>query len=281
MLCWMNGTYMPADELRISPFDHGFLYGAGFFETFRTYGGHVFLFKEHMERLKRALAEYRILMPYEDDAILTVIRKLDEAAGGDDGYFRLNVSAGVHDIGLAPTTYETPNVILFRKALPPIKQGASKEGVWLTTPRNAPESLIRHKSHHFLNNIGGRLELPSLKDYEGIFLTQDGFVAEGVTSNVFWLKDDNLYTPSIETGILPGTTRAFVMRIAKSIELPVCEGFYTKEDVETADELFVTNAVQELVPLHSIADVQLPGSEGTFYKKLRAHYRKAIEERRF
>lgn len=275
----MNGAYMPADELSISPFDHGFLYGAGFFETFRTYEGHVFLFTEHMNRLKQALADYRIAMPYEDDEILTVIRKLDEAADGRDGYFRLNVSAGVHDIGLAPNAYTKPNVIVFRKELPNVKQEASKEGVWLTTPRNEPESSVRHKSHHFLNNIGGRLELPSLKEYEGLFLTKAGFVAEGVTSNVFWVKDGELYTPSIETGILPGTTRKFVMRIAESIGVPVHEGFYLKEDVEAADELFVTNAIQELVPLHSIAEVKMPGAEGPYYRRLIAHYHKAIEER--
>ncbi|AOV09010.1 4-amino-4-deoxychorismate lyase [Sporosarcina ureilytica] len=272
---------MPAEELKISPFDHGFLYGAGFFETFRTYEGHVFLFTEHMNRLRQALGDYRISMPYENKEILTVIRKLNEAAGGKDGYFRLNVSAGVHDIGLAPTSYPKPNVIVFRKELPNVKQGASKEGVWLMTPRNEPESSIRHKSHHFLNNIGGRLELPSLKDYEGLFLTKDGFVAEGVTSNVFWVKDGELYTPSIKTGILPGTTRAFVLQVAESMGMTIREGFYSKEDVEVADELFVTNAIQELVPLHSIAEIRLPGNEGPYYRKLQAHYRTAIEERRF
>lgn len=281
MLCWMNGAYLPAEELKISPFDHGFLYGAGFFETFRTYEGHVFLFTEHMDRLKQALTDYRIAMPYEEEELLTVIRKLDEAAGGQDGYFRLNVSAGVHDIGLAPDSYPEPNVILFRKELPNVQRGTSKAGVWLATPRNVPESSIRHKSHHFLNNIGGRMELPSLKAHEGIFLTEDGFVAEGVTSNVFWVKDGQLFTPSIETGILPGTTRAFVMQVAERIGLAVHEGFYSPKELEAADEVFVTNAVQELVPLHSIAEVRLPGNEGPVYQQLHTHYRQAIKERRF
>lgn len=278
MLCWMNGEYMQAADLKVSPFDHGFLYGAGFFETFRTYEGRVFLFDMHMERLMAALAEYRIAWPYEEAEILTVIEHLNEAAGGSDGYFRLNVSAGVHDIGLAPTSYATPNVILFRKELPAVVPGIEKSGVWLDTVRNDPESTVRHKSHNFLNNVRGRLELPSLKESEGIFVTKEGFVAEGVTSNVFWMKDGVLFTPAIETGILPGTTRAFVMEVARLAKFEVHEGYYAREDVENADELFVTNAVQELVPLTSIGKVRFPGASGIYYKKLHDFYKRAIEE---
>ena len=131
MSCWMNGEYMRSEDIKISPFDHGFLYGAGFFETFRTYNGHVFLFEEHMDRLNSALTEYRIEMPYEGEEILAAVKQLNNADGGADGYFRLNVSAGVHDIGLAPSTYRTPNVILFRKELAAVIRGAKKAGVWL------------------------------------------------------------------------------------------------------------------------------------------------------
>lgn len=280
MLCWMNGQYMQAEELMISPFDHGFLYGVGFFETFRTYDGYVFLYDEHMTRLKRALDEYHIVLPYEAEELFAVIQKLDESAGGTDGYFRLNVSAGVHDIGLAPSYYGDPTVIIFRKELPIVQQGASKRGVWLTTPRTEPESKIRHKSHHFLNNVGGRLELPSLKELEGLFLTQEGYVAEGVTSNVFWVKGNCVYTPSIETGILPGTTRAFIMELAGKVGLAVEEGFYSKEAVESADEVFVTNAIQELVPLHKVGEHVLAGSTGPIYQQLHEAYRQVIRERR-
>ncbi|WP_318617517.1 aminodeoxychorismate lyase [Sporosarcina sp. YIM B06819] len=278
MWCWMNGEFMRAEDLKISPFDHGFLYGAGFFETFRTYGGNVLLFEEHMERLHTALEEYRIAMPYTNDEIQAVVRALDEKSGNADGYFRLNVSAGIHDIGLAPSLYATPNVILFRKELPPVVRGAEKKAIWLETPRNRPESAVRHKSHNFLNNVRGRLELPSLKDMEGLFLTNEGFVAEGVTSNIFWVKDGELFTPAIEMGILPGTTRAFIMELARSAGIVVNEGCYGKEQVEFADEVFVTNAVQELVPLSAIRDILLPGASGVYYQQLHELYRQAIED---
>lgn len=280
MLCWINGQYIEQDQLKISPFDHGFLYGAGFFETFRTYEGKLFLFDAHMARLQEALDHFRIVMPYTIDELRQVVHALDEEAGGTDGYFRLNVSAGVHDIGLAPTMYTEPNVIIFRKALPQAVKGASKTGVLLETPRRAPETSKRYKSHHFLNNIDGRLELPSLKEHEGIFLTADGHIAEGVTSNIFWVKNDCLYTPSVKTGILLGTTRQVIMDLAEDVGLTVAEGLFTKEDLLEADEVFVSNAIQEMVPLHAIEGVLYKGHEGFYYQALHMKYKQAIAEGR-
>jgi 4-amino-4-deoxychorismate lyase len=277
MLCWMNGDFEQADKLRISPFDHGFLYGAGFFETFRTYEGRVFLFKEHMERILAALDEYRIDMPYSEEDILQAIQGLHDRSGGRDGYYRLNVSAGMHDIGLTPSEYKSPNVILFRKELAVVPRGTEKKAVWLETERNLPESRVRHKSHNFLNNVRGRLELPSLKELEGIFLTAHGHVAEGVTSNVFWVKDGALYTPSVETGILPGITRSFILESGEKIGMAVHVGLYTKREVEQADEVFVSNSVQELVPLSVVGERSLPGASGIHYQKLHHLYVQAID----
>lgn len=278
MDCWMNGEFQKCNELQISPFDHGFLYGVGFFETFRTYQGQVLQFEAHMQRLGEALAEFRIDMPYVAEELLAVVRELDARAGGSDGYFRINVSAGVHDIGLAPSAYTTPNVIVFRKALPPMARGTEKRAIWLTTLRNKPESRMRHKSHNYLNNVRARLELPSLKEQEGLFVTEEGYVAEGITSNVFWVKDQVLFTPSLKTGILPGTTRSFVIELAKKAGLVVNEGLYSKVDLESADEVFITNAIQELVPIAMMESIGLAGATGSYYQQLHQLYINAVND---
>ena len=85
MICWMNGKQVVEEDLRISPFDHGFLYGLGFFETFRTYDGHVFLYDAHMIRLRSALLDYHIEMPYGDEEILAAIQALYKENGHEDG----------------------------------------------------------------------------------------------------------------------------------------------------------------------------------------------------
>lgn len=278
MQCWMNGLYVEASDLRISPFDHGFLYGLGFFETFRTYGGKVLFWEAHMERLQTALKQYRIHMPYASNEILEVVKQLNEQAGGLDGYFRLNVSAGEHGIGLQPTEYMKPNVILFRKELHVSQYGQEKMAQWLETPRNSPEQGVRVKSHHYGNNVLGRFELPSLATKEGFFLTEEGYVAEGVTSNIFWARNDILYTPSLETGILPGITREWVIQKAKNLGIQVEVGLFTRSDVEQASECFITNSVQALVPIGRLEDRKLLGNKGPLFVRLYEAYVEEIKQ---
>ncbi|TQR06584.1 aminodeoxychorismate lyase [Psychrobacillus soli] len=275
MDAWKDGKLYRFNELTISAYDHGFLYGLGFFETFRTYNGQVFLWGEHWGRLTRALADFRMTMPYDQAVILDAVEALTKANDGEDGYFRLNISAGTHDIGLQPSHYEKPTVILFRKALHIAPRGTEKKAIWLKTPRNSPESASRHKSHHFANNIQARFEVESLAMYEGVFLTADGFVAEGITSNVFWVKDGKLYTPSLATGILAGITRDWILHNFK-----VEEGLFTKDVLEAADEVFITNAVQEIVPIKEIDGKQLLGNQGPVYAALHKTYVKCIQEER-
>ena len=278
MQCWINGNYEAAENLRISPFDHGFLYGLGFFETFRTYNGKVLFWDKHMERLQAALAQFRIHMPYTKQELLTVCEQLNAMAGGADGYFRVNVSAGEHGIGLQPKEYTQPNVIVFRKELPDTPRGQEKTAQWLETRRNSPEGAGRVKSHHYGNNVLGRFEMPSLAMQEGFFLTEHGYVAEGVTSNIFWVKDDILYTPSLETGILPGITRAWVIEQAELLGMEVQEGLFTKKDLEQGCECFITNSVQELVPIWRLEDKQLLGNKGPIYLRLHEAFVKEVEQ---
>ena len=274
----MNGVYMEASELRISPFDHGFLYGLGFFETFRTYGGKVLFFEAHMERLLVALKQYRIHMPYTHEEIFEVVKRLNEQSGNTDGYFRVNVSAGEHGIGLQPTVYSNPTVIVFRKELHVAPSGQEKTAHWLKTPRNSPEQNMRVKSHHYGNNVLGRFELPSLATQEGFFLTKEGYVAEGITSNIFWIKNDILYTPSLETGILPGITREWVIQKARQLGIRVEVGLYTQKDIESASECFVTNSVQELVPISQLEHKKLLGNKGPLYVRLAKAYAEEINQ---
>ena len=79
--------------------------------------------------------------------------------------------------------------------------GQEKKAVILTLNRNTPEGVERLKSHHYLNNILAKREIGDMPDCEGIFLTKEGYLAEGIVSNLFWLKEDVLYTPEKE--ILP------------------------------------------------------------------------------
>ncbi|MFN7253002.1 MAG: aminodeoxychorismate lyase [Anaerobacillus sp.] len=285
MYIYMNGEFVLQKDARISPFDHGFLYGLGVFETFRTYDGHPFLLDDHFQRLACSVKELNIILPLDKNDLLKIIEQLLKINKLRDAYIRFNVSAGEAPIGLQTEVYNNPNVIAFIK--PIIGQMLhAKKAIFLNTVRNTPEGTIRLKSHHYLNNILGKREVPD-QDTEGIFLTKDGFVAEGVVSNVFWVKNGHVYTPSVKTGILNGITRKFVIELLKKNDIPCHEGFYKAEEVLEADEVFITNSIQEIVSITMVNGFEYSSSEITQllqefyddYKTKRLCGIKEIEER--
>ena len=272
MLIYVNGTYVEASEAKISPYDHGYLYGLGVFETFRIYDGHPFLLDDHYERLMDALSTLQIEWTMTKEDVCRILQELLVRNGLNHAYIRFNVSAGIDEIGLQTEVYEEPSVIVFIKPLAAPGVVVEKEGIILKQTRNTPEGAFRLKSHHYLNNILGKREIGNVVSKEGIFLTEAGHIAEGIVSNLFFVKGSVLYTPSLETGILNGITRAFIIQIAEMLNIQVEEGFFTKDELLSADEVFVTNSVQEIVPFRHIEESDFPGKEGEVTKQLMRVY---------
>lgn len=273
MFIYMNGEIVGKEEAAISPFDHGFLYGMGLFETFRVYDGHPFLLDDHLERLNNSLEVLNMKATYSRDEILRALHPLLAKNHLTDAYVRLNVSAGIGEIGLRTEPYLHPNLIIFAKPLSPSMSGQEKRAVILKINRNTPEGLERLKSHHYLNNILAKREIGDRHDCEGIFLTKEGFLAEGIVSNLFWLKENVLYTPAIATGILNGVTRKLIINLAHSNGMIVEEGFYRVDEAKKADEVFVTNSIQEIVPIYSFDGSDMPGVNGSFVQYLQKQYK--------
>jgi 4-amino-4-deoxychorismate lyase len=285
----LNGRWIDSKEAVISAFDHGFLYGMGLFETFRTYKGVPWLLDRHLDRLTNGCEMLGIIYAPDLNEMKLAITSILKANGLNDGYIRWSVSAGEGVIGLPSDDYEKPNEIVYAKELAP-DEPASRKGKTLRLlrlPRSTPEGPIRLKSFHYMNNIVAKRELAGSgagSGTEGLFLDNKGHVAEGMVSNVFWLKDGALYTPSAETGLLQGITRDYVLQIAKEIGIKGYEGLYAWEDISQADEVFLTNSIQEIVPVTTLEDVlgqgHHPGGvagKGPITSRLMNHYRDAAE----
>lgn len=272
MYIYVNGEFVPEAEAKISPFEHGFMYGLGVFETFRIYKGHPFLLDDHFQRMQLSLDDLSINWRYDRAEVLTILHTLLNKNRITDAYIRWNVSAGVAPLGLQTEPYEKPTTIVYIK---PINGefSAKKEGMVLRTRRNTPEGDWRLKSHHFLNNIYGKKEVGNTPDIEGIFLTREGYLAEGIVSNLFWVKNNVVYTPALETGILNGITRQYVKALLAKENIPCREGLYLLKDLEEADEVFVTNSIQEVVTITSIGRKRYE-SNNSLVKELQHLYKK-------
>lgn len=257
---------MKQEDVKLSPFDHGFLYGLGLFETFRTYNGHPFLLDDHFHRLNESGEMLNISMQkYDRDYAKGIIDELLRLNGLEDGYFRWNISAGDRQIGLSTELYEQSNTIVYVK---PLSLGVieNKKAQTLTLRRNTPEGSHRLKSHHYLNNILGKRELSDHPSAEGIFLTDKGFLSEGIVSNLFWVKDGTLYTPDMTCGCLNGITRQYLIAFAEKEAVTVKKGEFRLEFALDADEVMVTNSVQGIVPISEWDGHRFPGNRGSWFQ---------------
>ncbi|WP_241154333.1 aminotransferase class IV [Staphylospora marina] len=254
-MTWMmlGDRPVPEREARISVLDHGLLYGLGAFETLRLYDGHPFLLDDHLDRLNRGLACMGIRIPQSREAWIRQIRHVSRLNGWKDATVRLAVTAGEEGPGLGAGRYGRPNTFLFIRPLPPDppweQRGKSLRQV--RTPRQAPGGAERFKTANYLNSVLARQELSAFPDEEGLMLTKDGMLAEGIISHLFFVKDGVLCTPSLELGILEGVTRTFVLELARRAGIPVEEGIWPPGVLDEADEIFLTNSVREIVPVRS------------------------------
>ncbi|WP_091001866.1 aminotransferase class IV [Paenibacillus sp. OK003] len=257
----INGELVNMAAAVVPVTDHGFLYGLGLFETFRTYQGVPFLLERHLERMASGCRELGIPFTTTAAEVTDWIKNLLLANDLQDAYVRYTVSAGEAPLGLPSGDYVKPNHIVLAKALPEPSPSLYENGKMLqrlSTPRNTPEGEVRFKSLHYMNSILAKRELNGygqhVQSAEGLQLTQDGYIAEGIVSNVFWVRQGVLYTPSLATGILPGITRAVVLELAVHQGIPCQEGLFPWEELIQADEIFLTGSVAELVPVTTLRD---------------------------
>lgn len=279
MIVYKDGSWQPIEETSVSVMDHGFLYGVGLFETFRTYKGAPFLFHDHLTRLRNGLESVYINWQESDKHLRELVTEALQKNEVADGVIRLNVTAGISNWGLPTETYHAPSLLLFTRPVPEVAT-ESKGAVFLELRRNTPEGDTRLKSHHYLNNLLGKRELGARTDVEGIFLTQEGYVAEGLVSNIFGIKGDTIYTPSISTGILNGVTRKFILHLSSLIGLNVKEGTFTPEELFQADEVFITNSAQEIIRIDRLDAKAIPEVEpsSSWLACLKRLYNKSTEQ---
>jgi branched-chain amino acid aminotransferase len=258
MYVYLNGKILPAKEAVISIFDHGFLYGDGIYETMRVYDGVIFMLDEHIGRLYRSASMIGLMIPLEMDTLKISLYETLIANSLKNAYVRLTISRGQGPTGLDPELCLEPTIAIISQEMKYYPRAFYESGISLIIPatrRNFKEAINpRIKSLNFLNNILAKIEAKKKDAYEAIMLNVYGKIAEGTISNVFFYKDGILCTPSIECGILDGITRGIIINIALREGIKVKEGKFTKKDIYSAAEVFITNTTLEVMPVSKVDD---------------------------
>ncbi len=278
MYVYLNNKIVPLSDARVSVFDHGFLYGDGIYETMRVYDGVVFMLDEHIERLYRSASLIGLNIPKRIADIKISIYETLKANSLTNAYVRLTISRGYGPIGLDPDLCKEPTFVVITNEFKSYPRSYYEEGIKLTIAsvrRNSKEALNPQiKSLNFLNNILAKIEAKQVDAYEAIMLNVSGHLAEGTISNIFFMKDGILCTPSIECGILDGITRALVIDLALKNGLEVKEGRFAPEELYMASEVFITNTTMEVMPVSSIDKTEFKAGE--ISKLLLKKYRQEV-----
>lgn len=252
---WVNGRVLPRGEAAIPVDDFAVRFGAAAFETMLALNGRVFRLGSHLERLEGAIRLMRGTPPSRDvlaAAIQEVLRANRLDGAGARASVRLSVSAGVGhvpDLRMArhPTISVTADAL--RDAVPRTRLAIA--GVRIDHRRAWRAS----KMAQFLPYLLAREEAHEQGADDALLLNTDDHVAEVATSNIFFVIDGRLVTPSLDSGPLPGVTRAVIIDLARSLGHPVIETEVTLEQVLVAEAAFATNSISGALALTELIGV--------------------------
>lgn len=261
--------HVPAD-------DRGLAYGDGVFETLRARRGRLPLLDEHLQRLGAGLDALGIPRP-DDETVRTELRLA--ARTQPEGVVKLIVTRGSGTRGYSAPANAVPRRIVQAMPEPAGLVARRRDGVAVIvcrTPLEGPAALAGLKHLNRLPQVLARAELTGTDADEGLMRDVSGNIAEAIAANVFAVIDNVLITPPVGAGVR-GVMRNFVIELARAAGIAVREAGLVDAEIETADELFLTNSVGGVVPVRAVGKREY--RIGTMTRRLQAVTDEALEQR--
>lgn len=232
---WLNGRFLESEKFSLSPFHSALTVGEGIFETLRGIDGYAEALPLHLQRLQIGADLFGFETP-EIDLVREVFAELMN---------RQNLGKAKLRLTLARDT-----LLLTAEPLPDFPK--SMAVVTLPFSRNENDILVGIKSTSYSQNI---LALNYAKEHgadEAIFGNTVGDLCEGSCTNVFVRYGDSWFTPPLCAGPLPGVTRHLVLKICAQHQIEILEKNTSLDQLEQADEMFITSSLRGVMPVHSI-----------------------------
>ena len=278
---FLGGQFVKKEEAVVSVYDHGFLYGDGVFEGIRVYEGTIFKLDAHLKRLYESAQSIMIQIPYSKEEMTQYIVETIRKNQLQTAYIRLVVSRGVGNLGLDPRSCSNPRVIIIAEELSMYPKEFYERGIRIASVasrRNRPDVLSPQvKSLNYLNNILVKIEATQAGVDEALMLNDQGYVTEGSADNIFLVKNGTLFTPPVYLGALEGVTRNAIIEIARKNGYEVKETPFTRHDVYTADEVFLTGTAVEVIAVIEVDGRTISdGMPGNVTKNLLEEFRRVV-----
>lgn len=274
----IQGQRVDAAHAVVSVLDRGFLYGDGVFEVLRAYRGIPFALEEHLGRLRASAAQVGISLPVPLAQLRVEVCELVADVGEIDAHVRIVVTRGRGEPGVAPDNVHAQTRVVVVTPLGATRHTRYADGVRVVTVRPpmlaARGPLSGVKTLNYLTNVVWTQQARALGFDEALVVAQGDVVVEAATANVFVVSGREIVTPSLDSGALPGVTRAMVLSCAAAAGVRAREGRVTLADVWTADEVFLTSSVREVVPVARVDEHEVgEGRPGEVTRAIHRAYR--------
>jgi D-alanine transaminase len=252
---YLNGRFIKGKELGISPFDRGFLFADGVYETIRWHNGKLFKLGEHFERLKRSLGELKIRFS-DFNELKNAITELVKINSFAERHLLVYLQITRGDFfprqHFFPPLEIKPTVFISVTPFKP-KEQELKEGIKVILSDDLRWARCDIKSTMLLPNIMARQEALEKNAGEAILVRED-FITEGTHTNVFVVKDGKLYTHPLTNYILNGITRKVILEICRANKIPFFENKIKADELKSFDECMITGTISEVTPVVQVND---------------------------
>ncbi len=280
MVIWFNGSFLGADNAKLSPLDAGLQHGVGLFETLQARNGKVFRLQDHLQRLRRSATELQLMSSLHIEPLAQAVGEVLKKWGDSDARVRITLTGGVVNMLRAareaapvekPNTPEPapvrtdPTLLIVASAATPFPVELFQRGVGVMVSDQRVSNSDRfaaHKTLAYWPRLFALRQAAQSGASESLWFDTRGHLACGCTSNVFLVKGGELLTPPAgdedsASPVLPGIARKTIMEIAHAQGARVRSQALLIDDVLSADECFLTNAAWGVLPVVRVENAKI------------------------
>ncbi len=271
-MIYLNGSFIPIEDARISVLDRGFIFGDGVYEVIPVYSHRPFRLTEHLLRLQKSLDAIQLKNPYTDIEWTKLVEQIIASNEGDDQYLYMQVTRGVAPRDHAFPKEVTPTVFIMSSPLVVASKELIVAGVSAITANDNRWIRCDIKAISLLPNVLLR-QMAVDSDATETLLLREGFLTEGSASNVFVVKDKLLLAPPKSHLMLPGITYDVVLELADKHQIPYEIIEISEYDLRTADEILLTSSTKEIMPITLLDGKKVgSGKPGNVFAQLYQYY---------
>ena len=271
---YLNGSYVPEHEAKVSVFDRGFMFGDAVYEVTAIIGGHLIDFAAHMARLRRSLQEMGMVDRFEEAELADIHARLVKLNAVTEGLVYVQISRGVQDRTFTYPDASTPCTwVIYTQEKAILDNAIAKRGLSVISLPDLRWQRSDIKTTQLLYACMAK-EAARQQGADDAWLVRDGMVTEGSSNNAFILTDSgSVVTRELSSALLPGITRSSMLALIQDSGFRIEERAFSLEEAKQAVEAFITSSTTLVYPVISVDGHPIgTGKPGAFTRMLREAY---------